>query len=191
MAGLPQDVIWLVLRHLPASEILRARPICNAWRQTVDRTPQHEWRRLYCCRVCSVLRVGEAFDWRAAAVRAAQVSASIDAECTWHKVCVRVSAPWMTNQTVEAPLRAGVVRSEDFHTHVVDYVYDEMFRLRGFGRSCLQRSQCEQCANCRSKRKCLFMRYDYYLRPLSELSTNDPTALDECLGLHLRDACMT
>ena len=75
-------------------------------------------------------------------MRAARVREedSIEAACLWHGVIVRIRTPWIADDMIDAPLSAGVVRRVDFHnTHVVEYVYDNMFRLRGISRSCLQR----------------------------------------------------
>lgn len=185
MKTLPADLLWIVVHHLPCDEILFARVVSRVWRDAIDARSRLEWRDLYCSRVCDLLDVGPHFDWRRAAARAARASTTIDAECTWKNVYVRVSAPWISDNMIDSPLRQGVVRREDVHTHFVDYVYDNTFRLRCLGRSCVQRQVTPQCNNCQNKRQCLFMSYTYYLRPLQDIGPD----LDECLGLRLCDAC--
>ena len=176
---LSMDVTWTVLQHVPSDEIVRNRRVCRVWREVVDRVPGDEWRRLFCARVCPVLCVGPGFDWKRAATRAAHRRGAIVAECTWHNVCVRVCPPWLNKNDIDSPLRTGVVRATAL-THMVDYIYDDTFRLRGLGRSCIQREVTELCGNCASKRQCLFMQYHYYLRALAP----NP-ALDERLSQYL------
>ena len=178
-ACLPMEITWAVLQHVPSDEIVRNRRVCRSWREVVDHVSTDEWRRLFCTRVCSVLCVGPEFDWKGASVRAANRRASIRALCTWHKVCVRVCPPWLISDEIDSPMRTGVVRATAL-THMVDYVYENTFRLRGLGRSCIQREVRDLCRNCVSKRQCLFMQYDYYLRPLAL----NPM-LDERLGQYL------
>ena len=181
MSRLPFDVIWLILHHLPSDEIVYSRQVCCLWKSSVDNASIDDWRHLYCMRVCGSLLVGPNFNWMKAAVNASGVSATIVAICMWHNVLVRLSAPWVSTDTVNGELRDGVVRSENDFTHVIDYIYENTFRLRCLGRSCLQRQASDKCLNCRNKRQCLFMEYDYYLRPIDFHSQT----LDECLGRHL------
>jgi hypothetical protein len=190
MERLSADILWLVLQHLPCDDIARNKAVCLAWRAVVDDIPDECWKTMFCARVCADLCVGVGFDWRLAAVRAACAARqeSVEASCTWHsgvKVCL--DAPWKACRTIDAPLSAGVVRRVDpQNTNVVDYVYDNMFRMRAIGRSCLQQpGVTTECSNCVNKRQCLFMRYGYYLRPLDESSLTD---LDECLSQRLCDA---
>ena len=174
------DTAWYIIRYLSGAEIMLQRQVCKLWKVSVDNVSMEEWRQLYCARVCDCLCVGRAFNWKHAMVNASQFC-GVFAECTWHNVIVRVCAPWTIVDTIDAPLREGIVRCSEVHAHVIDYIYDDKFRLRGLGRSCLQRGVTDQCCNCRNKRQCLFMRYDYYLRPLNAVSVE----LDECLARHL------
>ena len=184
-ACLPMDVVWLVLRCLPCNQIMLQRAVCVAWRQTVDGLSADDWRRLFCVRVCECLSVKEGFDWRYAAVSAAlSCRETIAATCTWHNVDVRVRTPWTSgSEGIDAPLRPGISRGKNTpnNAHVIDYIYDDTFRLRAIGRTCIQQFA-QECSNCASKRQCLFMRYTYYLRPLQATLTHD---LDECLSRRL------
>ena len=180
---LPIDVVWLVLQWLPCNEIIMSRGVCLTWKLTVDRLTDDDWRSLFCARVCSSLCVREDFDWKVAAVRAALPRReSIAATCTWHNVHVRIRTPWVSTGGIDAPLSPGVRRCVNVthNSHIIDYIYDEIFRLRGIGRTCVQQFTTE-CSNCSSKRQCLFMRYTYYLRPLHAVTTS----LDESLSRRL------
>ena len=66
--------------------------------------------------------------------------------------------------------------------NVVDFVYNEVIRLRGLQRSCVIRRCIDPCRNCVARRRCLVPTYDYYIRPTFDI---DPVALDECLALLL------
>lgn len=180
---LPIDVVCLVLRWLPCNEIILSRGVCSTWKLTVDSLTVDDWKSLFRARVCSCLCVREDFDWRVAAVRAALPRRdSIAATCTWHNVNVRIRTPWVNTGGIDAQLSPGVRRclNVTHNGHIIDYIYDEIFRLRGIGRTCVQQFTPE-CSNCSSKRQCLFMRYTYYLRPLHSVST----VLDESLSRHL------
>lgn len=189
MERLSADILWAVLQHLPCDEIICNKAVCVVWKAVVEDIPNDFWKTMFCARVCGDLCVGVGFDWRLAAVRAAHAARqeSVEAFCTWHggvRVCL--DAPWKPSHTINAPLLAGVVRRVDpQNTNVVDYIYDNTFRMRAIGRSCLQqRGVTAECSNCLSKRQCLFMKYGYYLRPLIETNL---TNLDECLSERLCD----
>ena len=153
----------------------------EARKHTIDRATQHEWRVLYHEQVCSWLVVGPEFDWRRAAVVATTRESAVEALCVWNNAVVSVVVPWQDEGTMDAPLRRGVVRL--IHKGGIEFVYDDAFKLRGTVRSCLQR-HAPPCLNCstRSKRRCLNVQYDYYLRQMDL----DLVKLDECLGLHLK-----
>lgn len=182
MSGLSMDLLWLILQHLPAHEIMNKRRVSMLWKAAVDNVSMEEWRELYCSRVCAVLEVASDFDWKRATIGASR-TVGVVAECTWHNVVVRVCAPWKSTNSINPSLHKGVVRcpEPDIGTHVVEYVYDDMFTLRGMGRSC--RHTGKECFNCRRKRQCLFMVYDYYIRPVDCESVQ----LDHSLGAWLCD----
>lgn len=190
MERLSADTLWLVLQLLPCDEIARHKAVCTAWKALVDDVSEDSWKSMFCARVCAYLSVGRGFDWRLAAVRAARAARedTVEASCTWHSgVSVCLHAPWRACRNIDAPLAVGVVRRVDPQTtNVVDYIYDNTFRMRAIGRSCLQqRGVTTECSNCLAKRQCLFMRYVYFLRPLIDISITD---LDECLSQRLSDA---
>jgi hypothetical protein len=182
---LSADVIWSILRFLPCNDIVYNRQVSCIWRQTIDELTNDDWRNMFGSRVCRVLCVGDHFDWKVAAVNASRaLGDTIEASCTWHNVSVRMRAPWKSVHGIDAPLSPGIVRGGDSqNTHIVDYVYDDTFRLRGLGRTCVQQFN-DECSNCLNKRQCLFMRYTYYVRPLQDSIS---TELDECLSRRLCD----
>ena len=129
------------------------------------------------------LCVREDFDWKVAAVRAALPRReTIAATCTWYNMHVRIRTPWVSTGGIDAPLSPGVRRCVNVthNSHIIDYIYDEIFRLLDIGRTCVQQFTAE-CSNGLSKRQCLFMRYTYYLRPLHTVTTS----LDESLSRRL------
>ena len=176
---------WQVFCRLPAAEIVRCRIVCIEWQCTIDAATQDEWRVIYHAQVCEGLNVRQSFDWRSAAVVATRHAKAIDALCLWNSMHVRLAVPWDEEQhVVNVPLINGVVRYA-CKAAVIDFVYDDAFRLRGLLRSCVHRKENNPCANCRSrsKQRCLNPRYDYYLRPLQTAQFN--TSLDECLSFRL------
>lgn len=186
MINLPHDARWLVLAHLPATEIVRCRLVAACFRDTVDCASQEDWRRIYFRQVSHILNVGTSFDWRTAAVVANGHDEAVEALCLWSEQRVLVAVPWGNREdvAVNVPLRRGVIRKSSAYTHV-DFEYDNVFRLRGLYRTCLQQNIRTPCINCRtrSKQRCLNPRYDYYIRQLCDVAA--PVSLDECLGFRL------
>ena len=183
---LPIDAIWMLLHHLPCHQIVQNRVVCRLWKITVDRLTSEDWHDIFSLRVCGTLSVSDDFDWKVAAVRAARIGScedTIRAACTWHDVTVRMRAPWVVSNVINAPLWPGILRVHPLNANIVDYIYDNMFRLRGLGRTCSQQLV-DGCLNCQNKRQCLFLRYSYYLRPIRDAVE---TELDECLSEHLSD----
>ena len=79
------------------------------------------------------------FDWKKALVAASHKN-SINALCIWNDLHVRLATPWYSNESVI--LRTGIVRLQSrsvYHT-VIDFVYDDAFRLRCMPRTCVLRS---------------------------------------------------
>lgn len=183
--SIAKDVQWHMLSWLPAREIENSRRVCREWRDTVDAATQSEWRDLFRRQVRVSLCVSSMFDWRRAAVCATSARRAVVAVCLWKGAQrIRIVVPWTSEDApdaVDAPLRVGVRRQ--FLGTNVEYIYDDMFRLRGLYRSCLHRQARSPCRNCdsRSKQKCLAPQYDYYLSNL----TGDLVALDEYLGFRL------
>ena len=173
--------VWERARAEMRAAALASDNYSRGWKHTIDRATQHEWRVLYHEQVCSWLVVGPEFDWRRAAVVATTRESAVEALCVWNNAVVSVVVPWQDEGTMDAPLRRGVVRL--IHKGGIEFVYDDAFKLRGTVRSCLQR-HAPPCLNCstRSKRRCLNVQYDYYLRQMDL----DLVKLDECLGLHLK-----
>jgi hypothetical protein len=172
-----------VMLHLKAATMQKMRIVCKLWCAIVDGLSQEEWKRIYHAQVCDWLRVGSSFDWKRAAYEATIHEYAICAWCVWSKAHVRVTSPWRVQNDVV--LRSGVDRS--LIMHGIDFVYLNTFSIRGIRRSCLQREDRMPCSNCasRSKRKCLKLRYQYYLRS----NTTNQQALNECLARYL--ACTT
>lgn len=185
---LSRDMCWRLLSFVPANEIVKNRQVCREWRRVVDDVSQQEWKMMFCMQVCDGLTVSDDFDWRRAAVRAAEEPSAVDALCIWNALRVRVVTPWTASSDaiINSPLRCGVVRLRP-HTQnlYIEFVYDDMFRLRGLARSCIQRNDTSPCSHCRtrSKQRCLNPRYDYYIRSLS--ADEDTTELNETLSRRL------
>ena len=163
------DLCWKMLQSLPGAEIVRCRAISKFWRTIVDDTNQTQWRHMFDERVCAGLRMRNSFDWKKAVVAASHKN-SINALCIWNDLHVRLATPWYSNESVI--LRTGIVRLRSrsvYHT-VIDFVYDDAFRLRCMPRTCVQRNDESPCRNCRtrSKQRCLQLQYDYYIRPVSD-----------------------
>ena len=178
-----KEIRWHMLSWLPAKEIEHNRRVCREWRDTVDAASQSEWKDLYARQVCVDLCVSTMFDWRRAAVSATSAKKAVVAVCMWKSLRkIRVIVPWSEDKSVDAPLRSGVERQSIGSN--VEYIYDNAFRLRGLGRTCLHRQTPSPCRNCdsRSKQKCLTPQYDYYLRQI----VADLVTLDECLGFRLQ-----
>ena len=182
---LSRELLWMIFCRLsPAGMILQCRMVCQYWQYTIDGATQDEWKSLYHAQVCDGLNVGISFDWRSAVVIATGHAKAVEALCLWNSRRVWVAVPWNEEQNVvNVPLRRGVVRTEAYNA-VVDFVYDDAFRLRGMPRTCMRRNEIQPCINCRSrsKQKCLNPQYDYYIR-----SVNDKTdrQLDEHLSFRL------
>ena len=184
MDTLAKELRWHILTWLPAKEIEHSRKVCREWRDTVDGASRSEWKDLYYRQVCVDLCVSAMFDWRRAAVRATLAERAVVAVCLWKgSKRMRVVVPWSTDEAVNAPLRSGVERHVVIGSNVVEYTYDNAFRLRGLHRTCLHRQTDSPCRNCesRSKQKCLNPQYDYYLREIA----GDLITLDESLGFRL------
>lgn len=182
------DVLWCILRNMAGFEIVRGRLVCRLWCSTVDSVPSWEWKAMYFRLVCDSLCVRPSFDWKLAVVRCVrECGDGLHAYCTWKAAWVCVVAPWFddSDMCLDAPLRNGIERIDAPHTN--DYLYDKSFRLRGIPRSCAQRSAHSLCTNCRSrsKRRCLAMRYDYYISERTDLTNRTHGTIDEVLALRL------
>ena len=195
MKHLCVDLIWHVIGALGGRDICRCRQINRAWRDAVDGASQREWRELYERRVGVALRVGDGFNWRKATVAATGHLESIRAVCVWDGRWVTIVPPWKCARLVydeaqhalfDTCLRPGVARGTLLDSNVVDFVYNEVIRLRGLQRSCLIRRCTDPCRNCVARRRCLVPTYDYYIRPTFDI---DPVALDECLAFLLTADC--
>jgi hypothetical protein len=195
MKNLCVDLIWHVTGTLDGRDICLCRQICSLWRDAVDGATQGEWRALYERRVGVFLRVGESFDWRKATVAATGHCESIRAMCIWDGRSVTIIPPWKCARLVydetqhvlfDTCLRPGVARGSLIDANVVDFVYNEVIRLRGLQRSCLIRRCDEPCRNCITRRRCLVPTYDYYIRPAFDI---DPIVLNECLAFLLTAVC--
>ena len=179
---LTRDLLWHVLCILPARQLVRMRAVSRDWRDCVDAASQDDWKRIYATQVCDGLLVGTSFDWKRAAIVCSNRSDSVNATCTWNSKRVRLAIPWTTpTNTINPSLRAGVLRRVPAPA-VIDFVYDNMFLLRGWIRTCRARSA-ELCRNCQAKQRCLVPRYDYFLRPMHAATL--PQHRDESLGLLL------
>lgn len=177
---LPCDIMWCIVKRLPATRIVELRVLSSEWCAFLDGVSQEEWKRVYTAQVCDTLIVGASFDWKKAAIATSRHVNAVEAVCTWNKRRVRVAVPWCTSG-VDPLLRSDVTRASSTPV-MIDYVYANMFLLRGFLRTCRYRPDTVPCRNCLSKQCCLAPRYDYFVRPLSETCAK---VRDERLGFLL------
>ena len=168
MMHIPLDVRWCIVRCLSVADIVELRLLSRGWYNFVDAVSQEEWKHLYMIQVCDMLSVSASFDWKRAAIVTSRHVNSVEAVCTWNKERVRIAVPWCTNG-INPLLRSDVKRVSSSPV-MIDYVYDGMFLLRGFLRTCRfrHRSNAKPCRNCQSKQSCLVAKYDYFVRNVSE-----------------------
>jgi hypothetical protein len=184
MHCLTSDLLWHCLTFVP-SQMMRCRRVCHFWQETVDEIPQHVWKKIYSQRVCS-LNVKDSFDWKSAFAQAASRVHFINAHCLWKETAVHIMPPWI-NETwfyVHTSLadtghgmRSGIQRLEGYD--VLDYNYGGRFRLRARARTCRSRRCIDVCRHCnfpQSKKKCLNLKYEFFLRQ---------TCADEDVDEHL------
>ena len=182
------DLLWCVMTNVSGKEIALCRTVCMAWCDVVDSVSLEEWKELYMAVVCDVLCVRNSFDWKRAALSSVDYGHGLKVFCTWKSVWVFLASPWISDShegCVDAPLRRGVERVDASQAN--DYIYDNSFRLRGIARSCNQQNTHLLSTNCRSrsKRRCLAMRYDYYVSGVSDSTNGSEWMLDEALALRL------
>ena len=178
MVNLCDDTIWQIVKQLRGHEIVRASLVCSRWKQVFRRVTQAEWRTLYCERVCSWLVVHPQFDWGRAVIAATAHVHAINAVCVWNRIVVHIVSPWKhgwpLDDEIDAALRQGV-RRLDPRTDTVDFMYNDILRLRALRKTCYQRNTSQKCINCQlklvQKRRCLRPTYEYYLRAIKSTST--------------------
>jgi hypothetical protein len=196
MIGMPCDMLWCVLSLCEPADIMACYSTCRSWRAMLNALPQTMWEVFYRSKVCSLLTVSASFDWKRAVAHASRASDTICVMCVWKGTAMRMAVPWtMTSgdaahfdeyarAVVEQYLRPGIKRCLSM-PYDVDFIYHDAFRLRMRTRSCIHRPSRPPCVNCetRSKRKCLRLRYDYFIRPFDNIPEEQ---LDELLAPHIR-----
>ena len=182
------DLLWCVMCNLSGKEIVSCRTVCRAWCVMVDSVSLEQWRELYMTVVSDVLCVRSSFNWKRAALCSVNYEHGLRVFCTWKSVWMFLASPWASDShevCINTPLRTGVERVNVSQAN--DYIYDKSFRLRGIARSCNQQNTHWLCTNCRtrSKRRCLAMRYDYYVSDVSDSANREVWMLDEALAFRL------
>ena len=151
------DLLWRMLSMLDGDDILRCREACRLWKHTIDPVSQDEWKLLYFDRIATMLRVGNDFTWKQAALRATAHDECLLATCTWNGHRVMIVTPWkerilsfdgVERALFDMSLRPGVRRSEVSEYSVIDFVYSKRLRLRGLQRTCRSRNSDHPCVNC-------------------------------------------
>ena len=79
---------------LDGDDILRCREACRLWKHTIDRVSQDEWRLLYFDRISTILRVGNDFNRKHAALRATAHDECLVATSMWNGHHVMIVTPW-------------------------------------------------------------------------------------------------
>ena len=128
MNQLPPDVVWKILRILPAYSILTNRSVTSAWKHTIDDTSQHDWKLIYketVCKSIPSIPFSQSFDWKRCTVLSSIPCFAVDAVCVWNLEHVRVVVPWKYSEWCDAtgaPLKVGVRR---FHVddYNIDFIY--------------------------------------------------------------------
>ena len=174
------DMLWMIFTRVTRPRLLELRAVCREWRDLLDNRSLTDWRCMFEERVmtCVTLLVRDDFDWKQAMVRAARHEC-VRARCMWTATQVPVAAPWSLNR-----LRRGVTRVGGTDRYV-DYMYNDILRVRALKRSCHHRNDTDQCSSCRlreRKRRCLNPKYDYFVRAVHGA---DARVIDETLVLNL------
>lgn len=197
MMGIPHEMFWCIVCHLCPADVIACRMTCWSWRMMLDAVPQRQWEQFYRLSVCSVLNVGPSFDWQRAVAYAARTSDTIKVLCVWKGISVRMAVPWTKSSNVHAHfdecaravvdqyLYPGIRRSQCITPHDLDFIYHDAFRLRMRSRSCIHRNSIPACYNCetRSKRRCLELRCEYFIRSLDNIPEE---RVDELLARYIR-----
>jgi hypothetical protein len=198
MDTLCDDVLWRILMCLPGHDITTAMIVCRNWLHFLCcRVTPEQWRQFYHDRVCSWLVVRDSFNWKDAAMVAIAHSKTVLATCIWNRCSIVIVSPWESQGDISFDenngtlfhgiLRPGVTRTRANGT-VLDFVYNNMIKLRALSQTCTQRSLTNitgACLNCisRSKKRCTNPEYNYYVRK-QDTATN-LHEFHECLAMLL------
>lgn len=189
MDCLDRELLWNCFTCLAAKQIMTVRRVSTWWKHVVDNVSQHTWKLLYQDRVCRNMHVGPSFDWKNAFARAACNDNIINVHCVWKSVNLYISPPWKDEPSIDIACMSDVtrnvrtgVRRQSVSNEAIDYQYGDIFTLRAIARTCRGRNSLTTCNNCLSKRRCLRLQYDYYLRRMIEHDERVDEHLSWCLA---------
>lgn len=190
------DIITVILLMLQPKEIIKVRQLNKQWLRCVDLLSDDDWKKLYEKLVKWSLEVSTTFDWKYASICADNKQPGIEAYCLWSKQKVRLTSPWLFENSIEynersilinSSLRRGIVRkdetTESSQGVCIGFVYDQAFELTGIRETCLRRGTSPPCHHCNTRRYCLNQKYKYYIKKIHD----SETIVNEHLCLRVRE----
>ena len=190
------DTITLILLMLPPKQIIKGRQVNKQWLRCVDSLSDNDWKKLYEKLVKWSLKVSTSFDWKYASICADNKQPDLEAYCVWSKQKVRLTSPWLNQNSTEyndrsiiinSSLRRGIVRNDETSASsqgvCIGFVYDQAFELTGIRETCLRRRADPVCHHCSTRRYCLNQKYRYYIKKIHD----SETIVNEQLCLRVRE----